>query len=211
MVARSGMIEGMAELFGVPLSSVDTLDRALAKSGLRTRTPGGRAPENMLAIDIVNLAFALQNRWSIRDTPIRVGEITNLPLARAVHETCVEGPDGEPVWVPLNTITAEHFAKGHLKAKAAYPSKELPLESAFGQSLSNFVERILDIEAFDKIYAEIRREPLRASIGFRSHRIGERFYVVFGPDVEQDDVNQPYSMFGFGEPVLKKLALILRS
>lgn len=211
MVARSGMIEGMAELFGLHPSTVDTFDRALAKAGLRTRTPGGRAPDNMLAIDIVNLAFALHNGWSIRDTPIRVGEITRLPLVRVIAERSVPGPHDYPVWVPANTISADDFAKGSPVTALRYPVKRLPVEDTFGKSLANVVERVTDLEDVEKIRTEVRREPLRANIWFRIAGGSERFDVVFGPEVVIEDFDQPYSMFGFGEPVLRSMAQVLRT
>ena len=211
MVARSGMIEGMAALFGLLPSSVDTLDRALAKAGLRTRTAGGRAPEKMLAIDIVNLAFALKNLWSIRDTPIKVGEITALPLVRVVAERSVRGPHDYPVWVPANKISAAEFEKGSVVTALRYPVKKLPLENTFGGSLANVIEHVFDLEDVDQIRAEVHQEPLRAHIWFRIAGGSERFDVAFGPEDMVADFDQSYSMFGFPEPFLKKMAMVLRS
>ena len=79
-MATSGeMVSAVAEVMGVPVSKVETLDRRLSENGLRTKGGRGRAAAHMTALDVTNLVFAVMSGAGMTEAPGATEKMTNIP------------------------------------------------------------------------------------------------------------------------------------
>jgi hypothetical protein len=84
VVATSGeMVSAVAEVMGVPVSKVETLDRRLSENGLRTKGGRGRAAAHMSALDVTNLVFAVMSGAGMTEAPAATEKMTNLKRSLA--------------------------------------------------------------------------------------------------------------------------------
>ena len=78
-MATSGeMVSAVAEVMGVTVSKVETLDRRLSENGLRTKGGRGRAAAHMSALDVTNLVFAVMSGAGMTEAPGATEKMTNL-------------------------------------------------------------------------------------------------------------------------------------
>jgi len=78
---RGELIRGMADLFSRTRMSVECLDRALARGGVRENTKRGRAAPDVSSADIVSLAIGLASDRTHTGTAEFVREVRRLQLS----------------------------------------------------------------------------------------------------------------------------------
>jgi hypothetical protein len=78
MATSGDMVKATAEVFDLPESKVETFDRRLSEHGLRSKAGRGRGAAQMVALDVVNLAFAVLSGAGMMDVPAATAAITSL-------------------------------------------------------------------------------------------------------------------------------------
>lgn len=103
-VATAGqMVAKTAEIFGMNVSTLESIDRVLVVAGLRHKGGRGRSGARMTARDIAHLAIAAAHDVAMKDAAALVGKITvlrlsvpgfrNLPASDSLLDRLAEGTD----------------------------------------------------------------------------------------------------------------------
>lgn len=79
MATAGEMVARTAEVFGVNVSTLESIDRTLVVAGLRHKGGRGRSGAHMTARDISHLAIAAAHDVAMKDAATLVGKISALP------------------------------------------------------------------------------------------------------------------------------------
>lgn len=103
MATAGEMVAKTAEVFGVNVSTLESIDRVLVVAGLRHKGGRGRSGAHMTARDISHLAIAAAHDAAMKDAAALVGKVSalplglsrvrNLPASEGVLDMLAEGAD----------------------------------------------------------------------------------------------------------------------
>jgi hypothetical protein len=205
------MIEGIAEIFGLPWRTVEALDRVLAEAGLRSRTAGGRAPNAVTGADIFLVAVAAQNGWSLKDTPEQVREVSSLAFVTAISEKLGTGPHGELMYLADHQpLVPSDLDRSSAIVAIRYPPKVVQIRPTLGATMGVVIERYGDESGPESASVDVKRKPLRAEVVFWASGKSERYTAAYGQPICDYDTRAPRSSFGFEGPVLAAMSQIYR-
>lgn len=212
MASRMQMIEGIAEIFGLPWRTVEALDRVLAEAGLRSRTAGGRAPNAVTGADIFIVAVAAQNGWSLRDTPEQVREVSSLAFVTAISEKLTTGPHGELMYLADHQpLVPSDLDRSSAIIAIRYPPKVVQVRPTLSATIGIVIERYGEDGGPESVRVDVKRGPLRAEVVYRASGNSERYTAAYGQPISDSDERAPMSSFGFGGPVLARMSQIYRA
>lgn len=83
MATAGQMVAMTADIFGMNVSTLESIDRVLVVAGLRHKGGRGRSGARMTARDIAHLAIAAAHDAAMKDAAALVGKITALPRGLA--------------------------------------------------------------------------------------------------------------------------------
>lgn len=208
MTTAGEMVARTAEVFGVNVSTLESIDRTLVVAGLRHKGGRGRSGAHMTARDISHLAIAAAHDVAMKDAAVLVGKVSALP--RGLHRYRIL-PASDDVLDMLAEGTDWSAPPGEEDLEQCLPGATALLnEPSLGEAMS----RVIDGLAGDALGGEGVKVTIRFSNqgpqGTILYQAGnaqlEIFYLPAGKDREKPAVDRNFSL---NTTLLRKLAHII--
>lgn len=192
MATAGEMVTKTAEVFGVNVSALESIDRVLVVAGLRHKGGRGRSGAHMTARDISHLAIAAAHDAAMKDAAALVGKVSALPLGLSRFRSL---PASDAALDMLAESTDWSFPPSHEELEERLPGAgSLMVETTMGAAMARVIDLLADEAGGD--------EEMQVTIRFSNE--GPKATILYQVGQAQLELSYLPSKDEWIEPVVER-------